>query len=80
MSTTKEEAVAVISKLSETVDIDEILEELARHFRQEQSSSFQDATNQIETSCLDLAKHYIGCIEGPADLSTNKAYFKNFGS
>lgn len=30
-------------------------------------------------SCYDLAKHLIGSIEGPADLSTNKAYFEGFG-
>ncbi|HPO15310.1 MAG TPA: CopG family transcriptional regulator [Candidatus Hydrogenedentes bacterium] len=31
-------------------------------------------------SCLDLADDLIGCVEGPADLSTNKEYIKGFGT
>ena len=30
-------------------------------------------------SCLDLADDLIGCLEGPADLSTNKRRMKEFG-
>jgi hypothetical protein len=30
-------------------------------------------------SALDLAGDLAGCVEGPGDLSVNKAYFKTFG-
>jgi len=30
-------------------------------------------------SALDLARDLVGCLEGPGDLSVNKAYFKTFG-
>ena len=30
-------------------------------------------------SALDLAKDLAGCVAGPADLSVNKYYLKNFG-
>ena len=82
MHTVKDEAVAVISNLPETVDIDGIIEELEHHFRQEKETTVQEttqATKTIPVSCLDLARKYIGCVEGPADLSTNKAYFNGFG-
>ena len=28
---------------------------------------------------LEAAKDFVGSVEGPRDLSTNKAYFDNFG-
>ena len=30
-------------------------------------------------SALDLARDLAGCVDGPSDLSTNKAYLKTFG-
>ena len=30
-------------------------------------------------SILDVAGDLIGCVEGPGDLSTNEAYFEDFG-
>lgn len=30
-------------------------------------------------SALDLAKDLVGCVSGPADLSTNKAHLRGFG-
>ncbi len=33
----------------------------------------------LSGSCLDLASDLIGCLEGPADLSTNKRHMKEFG-
>ena len=32
-----------------------------------------------QLSAHDRAKHLIGSIEGPSDLSTNKAYMEGFG-
>lgn len=31
-------------------------------------------------SFLTLAQEVIGCVEGPADLSTNKSYLEGYGS
>ncbi len=36
-------------------------------------------TNEQNPSFLTLAEKYIGCVEGSADLSTNKKYFEGFG-
>ena len=33
----------------------------------------------LENSFLDLAKEFIGCVEGPKDLSFNKEYMKGYG-
>jgi len=30
-------------------------------------------------SALDFAKDLVGCVTGPADLSTNKAHLRGFG-
>lgn len=35
--------------------------------------------NEQNQSFLTLAEKYIGCVEGPADLSANKKYFEGFG-
>lgn len=79
MHTMKAEAVAVIEKLPDSVDIDEIIREL-RQFSLKKSMAQQENLSPIEPiSFLEAAQKYIGCIEGPADLSTNKAYFKDFG-
>ena len=45
--------------------------------------ALEDALQENGTSkrgsALDLARDLVGCLEGPGDLSVNKAYFKNFG-
>ncbi len=77
METLKQSAIAAISQLPDTANIDDIIVVLYQ-IRQE-----KEAVNQTEgkpVSCYDLAKDYIGCIEGPEDLSTNKAYMNGFGS
>ena len=76
MQTVKQEVVETILKLPETVDIDQIIEEL-EHFRQEKKATVQDETKPA--SCLDLMKDYIGCFEGPEDLSINKVYMERYG-
>ncbi len=82
MLTVKEEAVAAISKLPETVDINGIMEELEQYFRQKKPGVPEQKSHKFETkplSFLEAAKDYIGCVEGPEDLSTNTAYFQGFG-
>jgi hypothetical protein len=76
MLTMKQEAVTVIENLPDTVNIDEIINELTRLRPKKQSRS---RTAQTPVSFLEAAKEFIGCVEGPEDLSTNKAYFKDFG-
>lgn len=33
----------------------------------------------VGTTAYDLVKDLVGCIDGPADLSTNKAYLEGLG-
>ena len=76
METLKQSAITAISQLPDTANIDDIVVILYQ-IRQE-----KEAVNQTEdkpVSCYDLAKNYIGCIEGPEDLSSNKAYMEGFG-
>jgi hypothetical protein len=54
----------------------EIIEIALRTWLAQQPKTPQPETNQ---TCYDLAKHLIGTIQAPADLSTNKAYFEGFG-
>jgi len=77
METLKQSAITAISQLHDTANIDDIVVVLYQIRRRE-----KEAVNQTEAkpvSCYDLAKDYIGCIEGPEDLSTNKAYMAGFG-
>jgi len=77
METLKQSAITAISQLPDTANIDDIVVVLYQIRRRE-----KEAVNQTEAkpvSCYDLAKDYIGCIEGPEDLSTNKAYMAGFG-
>ncbi len=76
METLKQAAITAISQLPDTVNLNDIIVVLYQ-IRQE-----KEAVNQTEVktvSCLDLMKDYIGCAEGPEDLSTNKAYLKGYG-
>ncbi|RKZ82550.1 MAG: hypothetical protein DRR19_20485 [Candidatus Parabeggiatoa sp. nov. 1] len=78
METLKQAAITAISKLPETAKIDDIIVILYR-INSEKQVVNQTATETQPVSCYDLAKDYIGCIEGPEDLSTNKAYMEGFG-
>ncbi len=76
MKTLKQAAITAISQLPNTANIDDIIVVLYQIKPEKQT------INKIEAnpvSCYDLAKNYIGCIEGPEDLSTNKAYMEGFG-
>ncbi len=77
METLKQSAITAISQLPDTANINDIVVVLYQ-IRQE-----KEAVNQTEdkpVSCYDLMKDYIGCAEGPEDISTNKTYFEGFGS
>lgn len=44
-----------------------VSEALSAHFR------------STRTSALDALQRYVGCVEGPPDLSTNRAYLTSLG-
>ncbi len=35
---------------------------------------------ESQPSILEAARKYIGCVEGPGDLSTNKQYMEGYGT
>ncbi|RKZ88967.1 MAG: hypothetical protein DRR19_11990 [Candidatus Parabeggiatoa sp. nov. 1] len=77
METLKQVAITAISKLPDTAkfhDISAVLDQIKPEI---------DIATQHETmetvSFLEAAKDYIGSLEGPEDLSTNKAYMKGYG-
>jgi len=79
MNTLQQTAIATISKLPPTANIDNIIAALYE---------IRIKTNKIQTtevksvSCLELARSHnlVGCIkDAPKDLSTNKAYMEGYG-
>ncbi|TGO02312.1 hypothetical protein PN36_27100 [Candidatus Thiomargarita nelsonii] len=74
METLKQTAIAAISQLPNTANIDDIIVVLYQIRQEKEADPYAKPV-----SCYDLAKNYIGCIEGPQDLSTNKAYMEGFG-
>jgi hypothetical protein len=78
METLRQSAITAISQLPETANINDIIVVLYK-LKSEKQVLNQTATETQPVSCYDLAKDYMGCIEGPEDLSTNKAYMAGFG-
>ena len=70
----KQVAISAISQLPDTANIDDIIVVL---YEMKTEKQVQPETKSV--SCLDLMKDYIGCSEGPEDLSTNKAYMQGYG-
>lgn len=60
-------------KQQEVLDFVEFLQSKTH---QKQSKSQQ---GEPVVSVLTLAQKYIGCVEGPGDLSTNKKYMEGYG-
>lgn len=46
---------------------------------QELLSTADNPTPDAAPSAFDLARDLAGCLDGPADLSTNPQYFEGFG-
>jgi hypothetical protein len=61
-------------KQQEVLDFVEFLQ--TKTFQSEVKS--QDGESPV--SVLTRAQQYIGCVEGPGDLSTNKKYMDGYGS
>lgn len=70
----------VIEKL-ETLPLDkqqkvlDFVEDLLLEAKHEQEPSSNDA----EISFFEAAHEFIGCVEGPGDLSTNPKYMEGYG-
>ncbi len=60
-------------KQQEVLDFVEFLQNKTHH----KDSNTQD--DKPVVSVLTLAQKYIGCVEGPGDLSTNKKYMEGYG-
>lgn len=74
METLKQTAITAISKLPDNAKIEDMIS-LLHKIKTEQQTA-----NQQATSCLELMKDYIGCCEGPSDLSTNKKHLEGYGT
>ncbi len=75
MDTLKQTAVTALLNLPDFTDIDEMIAVLRR-------LQFNRELAELPTplpSFLEVAKEYIGSLEGPADLSTNPTYMKDYG-
>lgn len=48
--------------------------------RMQQLSSQDHQNGEQPISVLKAARKYIGCVEGPGDLSTNKDYMEGYGT
>ena len=80
-TTLKQQALMKITALPDGADFREILKAL-RALRPKQPYKRRRATTAkpvATVSCFDLMQPYIGSIEGPPDLSTNKAYMEGYG-
>ncbi|OLP16975.1 hypothetical protein BST81_18510 [Leptolyngbya sp. 'hensonii'] len=60
------------NKQQKVLDFVELMQKEAE--REEISSS-----EKTEVSFLDAAREFIGCVEGPGDLSTNPKYMEGYG-
>lgn len=75
METLKQAAITAISQLPDMAtfnDIQAILEPL-------KSNTNAIPVEEEPISFLEAAKNYIGSLEGPEELSTNKDYMKGYG-
>ena len=78
MESLKQKVTNALNQLPNTAEIEDMIAVL-NQIKLEKETLNRHETIESEmkpVSCYDLAKDYIGCIEGPEDLSTNKAYLK----
>lgn len=75
MDTLKQTAVTALLNLPDCSEIDDMIAVL-------KNIKFNHELANLPTSppsFLEVAKEYIGSLEGPADLSTNPTYLKDYG-
>ena len=73
----KQTALSVLEQLPESTNLEEMIAVLRELQWHTQVQEFSD-TNE-SPSCFDLMQKWIGCAEGPTDLSTNPVYFAGYG-
>jgi hypothetical protein len=80
METLKPAVITAISQLPDTANIDDIFV-VWYQMKTQQPVQNQMTTTTQPISGLELMKDYLGCVKkAPKDLSTNPAYFEDFGS
>ncbi|HAI70320.1 MAG TPA: hypothetical protein DCM38_12905 [Gammaproteobacteria bacterium] len=77
MYLTKQQILSTVQGLPETIELNEFIILFSTMDLKTATTSSQHEVRQ--TSLLEAAKKYAGCVEGPADLSTNKAYLEGYG-
>lgn len=75
MKNLKQAVVKTLLQLPDTANFKEI-QAVLETFREEFGEQVE---NVAGVSAYELAKDLFGCVDGPPDLSTNKAYFEGFG-
>jgi len=78
METLKQSALTAISQLPETANLNEI-QAVFKRLESQVMPIASETTKTEGISAYELAKDLLGTGEGPADLSTNKAYLEGFG-
>jgi len=76
MYLTKQKILSTVLDLPETIELNELIILFTTMDLKIATTSQPEVT---EASLYDAAKKYAGCLEGPADLSTNKAYLEGYG-
>ena len=76
MYLTKQHILSTVQNLPETIELNELISLLTTIDLKTTTPSQPEVS---QTSLLEAAKKYAGCVEGPADLSTNKAYLEGYG-
>jgi hypothetical protein len=84
MNTLQQTAIATISKLPNTANIDNIIAALYEiRIKTKNDKLTQTRPTEVKpVSCLELARSHnlVGCIKNaPQDLSTNKGYMEGYG-
>ncbi len=77
MYITKQQILSTVQALPETIELNEFIILFSTMDLKTATTSSQHEVRQ--TSLLEAAKKYAGCVEGPADFSTNKAYLEGYG-
>jgi len=76
MYLTKQQILSTVQGLPETIELNELISLFITIDLNTTTSSPPEVS---QTSLLEAVKKYAGCVEGPADLSTNKAYLEGYG-
>ena len=76
MYLTKQQILSTVQNLPETIELNEFI---SLFTKMDLKATVTSQPEIMQTSLLEAAKKYVGCVKGPADLSTNKAYLEGYG-